>query len=44
MIAIGYQDTYHVLPDKLKEKAFTPRVRKPLSEIAFVEELGNGMV
>src|SRR5919112_2424685 len=44
MIAIGYQDTYHVLPDKLKEKALTPRVRKPLPEIAFVEELGNGMV
>jgi hypothetical protein len=33
-----------VLPDKLKEKAFTPRVGKPLSEIAFVEELDNGMV
>jgi hypothetical protein len=44
MIAIGYQDTYDVLPDRLKEKAFTPRIRKPLSEIAFIEELGNGIV
>ena len=43
MIAIGYQDTYHVLPDRLKEKAFTPRVRKPLSEIVFIEEIGNGI-
>jgi hypothetical protein len=33
-----------VLPDRLKEKAFTPRIRKPLSEIAFIEELGNGIV
>ena len=43
MIAIGYQDTYHVLPDRLREKAFTPRVRKPLSEIVFIEEIGNGI-
>jgi hypothetical protein len=44
MIAIGYQDTYHVLPNRLKEKAFTPRIRKPLSKIAFIEELDNGIV
>ena len=43
MIAIGYQDTHHILPEKLIQKAFTPRQRKPLSEIAFVEELGNGI-
>jgi nitroreductase len=43
MIAIGYQDTYHVLPDRLRHKAFTPRVRKPLSEIAFIEKIGNGI-
>ena len=43
MIAIGYQDTYHVLPDRLRDKAFTPRVRKPLSEIAFIEVMGNGI-
>ena len=43
MIAIGYQDTHHVLPPRLKEKIFTPRTRKPLSEIAFIEELGNGI-
>jgi nitroreductase len=44
MIAIGYQDTYHVLPDRLKEKAFTPRTRKPLSKIAFIEELDNEII
>lgn len=44
MIAIGYQDTFDVLPERLREKAFTPRQRKPLSEIAYFEELGNGMV
>jgi hypothetical protein len=44
MIAIRYQDTYHVLPDRLKEKAFTPRTRKPLSKIAFIEELDNGII
>ena len=43
MIAIGHQDTYHVLPDRLREKAFTPRVRKPLSEIAFIGKMGNGI-
>jgi nitroreductase len=43
MIAIGYQDTYHVLPERLRQKAFTPRVRKPLSEIVFIEEIGNGI-
>jgi len=43
MIAIGYQDTHHVLPDTIRKKAFTPRERKPLSDIAFVEELGNGI-
>jgi nitroreductase len=43
MIAIGYQDTYHVLPERLREKAFTPRERKPLSEIVFIEEIGNGI-
>ena len=44
MIAIGYQDIHDVLPERLREKAFTPRQRKPLSEIAYLEELGNGMV
>ena len=43
MIAIGYQDTHHILPERLIQKAFIPRQRKPLSEIAFVEELGNGI-
>src|ERR687895_2084445 len=43
MIAIGYQDTFDVLPERLREKAFTPRQRKPLSEIVFIEEIGNGI-
>jgi hypothetical protein len=31
-------------PQRIKEKAFTPIVRKPLSEIAFiVEDVGNGI-
>jgi hypothetical protein len=31
-------------PQRIKEKAFTPRVRKPLSKIAFiVEDVGNGI-
>jgi nitroreductase len=43
MIAIGYQDTYQVLPERLRHKAFTPRVRKPLSEIVFIEKMDNGI-
>jgi hypothetical protein len=43
MIAIGYQDAYQVLPERLRHKAFTPRERKPLSEIAFIEKIGNGI-
>jgi nitroreductase len=41
MIAIGYQDSHEILPERYREKAFSPRERKPLSEIAFLEELGN---
>jgi nitroreductase len=41
MIAIGYQDTHHILPESLIQKAFMPRQRKLLSEIAFVEGLDN---
>ena len=41
MIAIGYQDTHTVIPDRLDEKELIPRVRKPLSEIAFIEVLDN---
>src|SRR5215210_2680878 len=43
MIAIGYQDIHDVLPERLREKAFTPRQRKPLSEIAYIEKMGNGI-
>lgn len=35
MIAIGYQDTHDILPESLMKKAFMPRQRKSLSEIAF---------
>jgi nitroreductase len=41
MIAVGYQDSHLVLPTGLREKAFAPRQRKRLSEIAFLEELGG---
>jgi nitroreductase len=44
MIAIGYQDVHQVLPESLRQKAHLPRERKPLSEIAFLEELGNGII
>jgi nitroreductase len=43
MIAIGYQDRHHILPERLRDKAFAPRERRSLSEIAFVEELGKGI-
>jgi hypothetical protein len=43
MIAIGYQDTHHVLPERLIQKAILSRERKLLSEIAFDEELGVGI-
>ncbi|MEJ7641128.1 MAG: nitroreductase family protein [Candidatus Nitrosocosmicus sp.] len=41
MIAIGYQDTHNILPNRYKEKAFTPRERKPLPEFVFLEEIGK---
>jgi hypothetical protein len=44
MIAIGYQDTHQVLPESLRQKAYLPRQRKALSEIAFLEKLGNSIV
>lgn len=44
MIAIGYQDSHEILPERYREKANSPRERKPLSEIAFLEELGNGII
>jgi nitroreductase len=44
MIAIGYQDTHEIPPESLLKKAFVPRQRKPLSEIAFLEELNNKLV
>jgi nitroreductase len=43
MIAIGYQDTHELLPDKYKEQSLSPRKRKPLSEIVFLDEIGKKM-
>jgi nitroreductase len=43
MIAIGYQDIHQVLPESFRQEAYSPRERKPLSEIAFLEESGNGI-
>ncbi|MGE3859495.1 MAG: nitroreductase family protein [Nitrososphaeraceae archaeon] len=44
MIAIGYQDSHDILPERYREKAFSPRERKSLSEIAFFEQLGNAII
>ena len=44
MIAIGYQDSHEILPERFKDKINSPRERKPLSEIAFLEEIGNGLI
>lgn len=41
MIAIGYQGTNDSLPEKFKVKNTKPRERKPLSQIAFLEDLGH---
>ncbi len=43
MIAIGYQDKHSVLPERFREKAYSPRVRRKLSEIAYVEDIGNNL-
>lgn len=43
MIAIGYQGTNDILPEKFKVKNTKPRERKPLSQIAFLEDLGHGI-
>ena len=44
MIAVGYQDSHEILPERFREKINSPRERKPLSEIAFLEEIGNGLI
>jgi nitroreductase len=44
MIAIGYQDSHDILPERYREKAFSPRERKSISEIAFLEQLGNSIL
>ena len=43
MIAIGYQDKHSVLPERFREKVHSPRERKKISEIAFVEEIGKSL-
>jgi len=42
MIAIDIR-THMMYYQSLRQKAFIPRERKLLSEIAFLEELGNGI-
>ncbi|MER5176090.1 MAG: nitroreductase family protein [Candidatus Nitrosocosmicus sp.] len=44
MIAIGYQDTHDLLPNRYKEKSLLPRERKSLSEIVFLEEVDKGII
>lgn len=39
MIAIGYQDSPEVLPERLRGKSSSTRERKTLEEILFFEEL-----
>jgi nitroreductase len=43
MIAIGYQGTNDSLPEKYKFKNKKPRERKPLSQIAFLEDLERSL-
>jgi hypothetical protein len=43
MIAVGYQDKHFVLPERFREKAFSPRERRKLSEIVFIEEIGKSL-
>jgi nitroreductase len=43
MIAVGYQDNTSVLPERFREKAFSPRERRKLSEIVFIEEIGKSL-
>jgi hypothetical protein len=40
-MAIGCRDNSNVLPETLRQKVAKPRQRKPLYEIAFLEELVN---
>ena len=44
MIAIGYQGENEILPERYREKAHLPRERKPLSQIAFLEEIGKELI
>ncbi|MGA8082074.1 MAG: hypothetical protein WB988_09435 [Candidatus Nitrosopolaris sp.] len=43
-MAIGYQDTHEILPESLVKKAFVPRHRKSLSEIAFIDDLNTSLL
>jgi hypothetical protein len=39
VIAIGYQDSHEVLPERLRGKSSSTRERKTLEEIMFFDEL-----
>ncbi len=43
IIAIGYQGTNDILPEKFQIKNTKHRERKPLSQIAFLEDRGHGI-
>lgn len=44
MIAIGYQGNNDVLPEKYRSNAHFLRERKPLPQIAFLEEIDKGII
>lgn len=41
VLAVGYPGDPNDLPEKLREREMAPRVRKPLTEIAFTAEFGE---
>ena len=43
MIAVGYQGANDSLPEKLRIKNTKPRDRKPVSQIAFLEDLQHSL-
>ena len=43
MIAIGYQDKHSGTPRKIQRKSIFPTSEEKLSEIAYVEDIGNNL-
>ncbi|MGN6622785.1 MAG: nitroreductase family protein, partial [Candidatus Nitrosocosmicus sp.] len=44
MIAIGYRGDDKILPEKYRLKTYSTRKRHSLSQIAFIEEFGKGII